>query len=49
VPSQERDRTSVMIQLNHIPQDQGSTAGATTSSVLSQGRASLRWWQSRSE
>ena len=47
VPSQERDRTSVMIQHTHIPQDEWSRAGAATSSGLSQGRASWMWLQSR--
>jgi hypothetical protein len=37
LPSQERDWTSVFIQSTHIPQDQGSTADAATSSGLSQG------------
>jgi len=47
VPSQERDWTSVIIRHTHIPQDQGSTPGAATSSGLSQGRASRTWWNSR--
>jgi len=47
VPSQERDWASVSIQPTHIPQDQGSTAGAATSSGLSQGRSSQMWGQSR--
>jgi hypothetical protein len=47
VPSQERDWASVTIQPTHSPQDQGSTAGAVTSSGLSQGRSSQMWWQSR--
>jgi len=37
VPSQERDWTTVNILPTHIPQDQRSTAGAATSSGLSQG------------
>jgi len=49
VPSQERDLTSVNIQPSHIPQDQSSTAGAATSSGLSQGRASRMCYQSRDE
>jgi hypothetical protein len=50
LPSQERDWTSVIIQPiiepTHIPQDQGWTAGAATSSGLSQGCASWMWLQS---
>ena len=49
MPSQERDRTSVMIQHTHIPQDERSRAGAATSSGLSQGRASWMWLQNRGE
>jgi hypothetical protein len=50
VPFQERDSTSVVIvQPRYIPQDEGSRAGAATSSGLSQGRASRMWLQSRGE
>jgi hypothetical protein len=51
LPSQERDWTSVItqpiIQPTQIPHDQGWTAGAATSSSLSQGRSSRMWSQSR--
>ena len=47
--SQGRDWTTVIIQPTHIPQHQGSTAGAATSNSLSQGSASRMWWQSHNE
>jgi hypothetical protein len=46
VPLQVRDVTSVTIRSNHIAEDQGSTAGAVTSSGLSEGRVSRMSWQS---
>jgi hypothetical protein len=49
MPSQERNWTSIYIRPTHITQDEGSTAGAATSSGLSQGRSSGMWWQSRDE
>ena len=47
--SQGKDWTTVIIQPTHIPRDQWSTAGAATSSGLSQGRASRMWWQNRDD
>ena len=49
MPSEERDWTSVINRPTHMPQDRWSTAGAATSSGLSQGRASRMWRQSRDE
>jgi hypothetical protein len=49
VPCQQRDWSSTILEPTHIPRDQWSTAGAATSSGLSQGRASWMWLQSRDE
>ena len=49
VPCQGKDWTSIIIEPTHIPRVQWSTAGAATSSGLSQGRASRMWLQSRDE
>ena len=47
MPLQERDWPSVNIQPTHIPQHQGSTAGAATSSGLSQELRPLVPFQER--
>lgn len=47
--SQERAWSSVVIPVAPIPQDQGSTSRAATSSTLSDGRVPWMWWQRRDE
>jgi len=49
VPCQQRDWSCTILEPTHIPRDQWSTAGAATSSGLSQGCASRMWWQSRDD
>ena len=49
VPSQTRDWSTVIIQPTHIPQHQGSKAGAATSNSLSHGHVSRMWCQNRDD
>jgi hypothetical protein len=49
VSSAEGDWRPVVIPATHIPQDQGSTSRAETSSISSQGRVSRTRWESSDE